>query len=53
VGAATPLTPLIGSFPVTVEGRHALSARLSNPGDTPARLYLKVDYLGPAVPTAF
>ena len=52
-GAATSLIPLITSFPVTVEGRHGLTARLSNPGDPPARLYVKVDYLGPAVPTAF
>jgi alpha-amylase len=52
-GAATPLTPFIASFPVTVEGSHVLTARLSNPGDPPARLYLKVGYMAPAVPTSF
>jgi alpha-amylase len=52
-GAATPNVPLMASFPVIVEGRHVLTARLSNSVDPPARLYLKVDYLGPAVSALF
>jgi alpha-amylase len=52
-GVATPTIPLVISFAVEVEGRHLLTAKLSSPGDPPARLYVKVDYLGPAVSTAF
>jgi hypothetical protein len=40
-------------FPVAVEGRYILTARLSNLGDPPARLYIKVDYLGPATSALF
>lgn len=52
-GTATPTVPLVASFPAAVEGRHVLTAGLSDSGVPPARLYLKVDYLGPAVSTAF
>ena len=52
-GEATATIPLVASFAVEVEGRHLLSAKLSNQEDPPARLYLKVDYLGPAVSNAF
>lgn len=52
-GLATPNVPLIVNYPVAVEGRYVLTARLSNPGDSPARLYLKVDYLGPATSILF
>jgi hypothetical protein len=52
-GVATPTIPLVASFAVEVEGHHLLTVKLSNPGDPPARLYLKVDYLGPAVSAAF
>jgi hypothetical protein len=47
-GHATPTVPLVASFPVTGEGRHVVTARLSNLGTPPARLYIKIDYLGPA-----
>ena len=33
------------------EGRYILQARLSNAAAPPARLYIKVDYLGPAEST--
>jgi alpha-amylase len=52
-GTADPILPLVASFPAVVEGRYVLTAKLSNAGDSPGRLYLKVDYLGPAVSTAF
>jgi alpha-amylase len=47
-GAATPTVPLTASVPVAVEGRYVLQAQLSAAGAAPARLYIKVDYLGPA-----
>jgi alpha-amylase len=52
-GSATPTIPLVASFRVAVEGRHVLTARLSNLREAPTRLYLKVDYLGPAASTLF
>jgi alpha-amylase len=52
-GAATPSVPLAISVNVPVEGRYILQAKLSNPGDAPARLYVKVDYMGPANSTLF
>ena len=52
-GAATPGVPFLTSFTAAAEGRHVLTARLSNAGDPPARLYLKVDYMGPATSTLF
>jgi alpha-amylase len=48
-GAATPGVPFLTSFTAAAEGGHVLTARLSNAGDPPARLYLKVDYMGPAL----
>jgi alpha-amylase len=52
-GAATPTTPLAIGVTVQQEGRYVLQARLSNAGASPARLYVKVDYLGPAKSTRF
>jgi alpha-amylase len=52
-GLATPNVPFFVNYPVAVEGRYVLTSRLSNPGDSPARLYLKVDYLGPATSILF
>jgi alpha-amylase len=52
-GPATSTVPYPASFPVIVEGRHSVSARLSNPGSPPARLYVKIDYLGPATSAVF
>jgi len=52
-GPATPTVPLTASFTVSTEGRHLITACLSTAGAPPARLYIKVDYLGPATPTAF
>ena len=51
--STTASVPLVLSFPAAVEGRHILTARLSNLGDPPARLYIKVDYLGPATSVLF
>jgi len=47
-GPATPTVPLTVSVRVAVEGRYVLQAELSPAGAAPARLYVKVDYLGPA-----
>ncbi len=52
-GLSAPSIPLTGSFTVAQEGRHILQARLPTAGATPARLYLKVDYIGPASSTHF
>jgi alpha-amylase len=47
-GAAGPLAPLTASFTVSTEGSHLITARLSTAGSPSARLYIKVDYLGPS-----
>jgi alpha-amylase len=47
-GPATPLLPLAASFTAVREGSHLIQARLSAAGASPARIYVKVDYLGPA-----
>ena len=47
-GATSASTPLAATFTVQTEGLHKLTARLSNAGAPPARLYMKVDYMGPA-----
>jgi alpha-amylase len=47
-GTATPTVPLVIVANVTAEGRYVLQAKLSNAGAAPARLYVKVDYMGPA-----
>lgn len=52
-GAATPTVPLAISVNIPAEGRYILQARLSNAAAPPARLYIKVDYLGPAESTLF
>jgi alpha-amylase len=52
-GTATPNVPFAASFSVAAEGRHVLTARLSRPGAAAARLYLKVDYMGPATSALF
>ncbi len=46
-GAATPSVPLVVGAAVAVEGRYILRARLSTAGAAPARLYVKIDYMGP------
>jgi hypothetical protein len=38
----------MASFTVSAEGTHLITARLSPAGSTSARLYIKVDYLGPS-----
>jgi len=52
-GEAGPLVPFGVRVAVLVEGRYILQAKLSNAGASPARLYVKVDYVGPAESTAF
>lgn len=52
-GMSTPGLPLSATFVATLEGRHVLQARLSKASASPARLYIKVDYLGPATSSAF
>ena len=52
-GRTTPNVPLSASFKVAQEGSHPIQARLSKPGTPPARVYIKVDYLGPASSTLF
>jgi alpha-amylase len=52
-GPATPALPLTTSFVVPAEGRCILQAQLTDPAAAPARLYIKVDYLGPATSTLF
>ncbi len=52
-GAATPSVPLAVSAPVSVEGRYILRAKLSTAGAAPARLYVKVDYMGPSQSVLF
>jgi alpha-amylase len=52
-GTADPLVPLVASAKVPIEGRYILQAQLSTPGTAPARLYVKVDYLAPAVSALF
>jgi hypothetical protein len=52
-GAAGPSAPLVLSANVSVEGRYVLQARLSTAGAASARLYVKVDYMGPAASTLF
>jgi hypothetical protein len=47
-GAAGPLAQLTASFTVSTEGSHLITARLSTAGSPSARLYIKVDYLGPS-----
>jgi alpha-amylase len=52
-GTGDPLVPLVANVNVPVEGRYILQAQLSTPGTVPARLYFKVDYVGPAVSALF
>jgi alpha-amylase len=52
-GAATPTAPLAIGVNVPQEGRYILQAKLSNGGAPPGRLYVKVDYLGPAESALF
>ena len=52
-GQCGPAVPLIAHFNVGQEGRYLLQARLSNAGAAPSRIYVKVDYIGPATSTAF
>jgi hypothetical protein len=52
-GAASPTIPLATSANIPTEGRYILQARLSNPAASPARLYIKTDYVGPMESTLF
>lgn len=52
-GQSQPDIPFTSSHVVAVEGRHLLQAKLSIPGAAAARIYIKVDYLGPATSTLF
>jgi len=52
-GPGGPTVPLTASFDVAKEGRHLLQAKLSTAGAVPARLYVKVDYLGPSTSDLF
>jgi alpha-amylase len=52
-GPAGPSNPLLASANVSVEGRYILQARLSTAGTAASRLYVKVEYLGPAASTLF
>ena len=47
-GKAEAMVPLTVGVTVPHEGRYVLRARLFHPGAAPARLYVKVDYVGPA-----
>jgi alpha-amylase len=49
-GATVPMSAVVA---VGQEGRYLLQARLSNAADAPARLYIKVDYAGPAESALF
>ncbi len=52
-GASSPNIPFQTGFDVGLEGRHVLQAQLSTDGAAPARIYIKVDYLGPATSSKF
>ena len=52
-GPTTPTVPLAASFNVATGGRYVIQAKLSAAGAAPARVYVKVDYLGPASSTLF
>jgi alpha-amylase len=47
-GQSTPSVPFMVSITVKQEGGHLIQARLSTAGAAPARIYVKVDYIGPA-----
>ncbi|RXH54826.1 alpha-amylase domain-containing protein [Granulicella sibirica] len=51
--AANGAVPLALSAAIEVEGRYVLRAKVSAAGAAPARLYVKVDYLGPAESALF
>jgi len=52
-GASTANVPLTASFMVAEEGRHVVQAKLSRVAAVPARIYIKVDYQGPATSALF
>ena len=52
-GAASPNAPLNLQFVAVSEGYFQLACRLSNPGDSPVRAYVKVEYQAPANSTLF
>ena len=52
-GECGPGAPLIAHFKVGTEGRYLLQAKLSKADAAPARIYVKVDYIGPAESKAF
>jgi alpha-amylase len=52
-GSCTANVPLAASFMVAAEGRHIVQAKLSGAAAAAARIYIKVDYQGPATSTLF
>lgn len=52
-GQTTPQVPLIASFNPAQEASYLIQAKLSTSGAPPARIYIKVDYLGPATSVVF
>lgn len=52
-GRSTPNVPFTARFNVVQEGSHGLQVRLSKAGATPARIYVKTDYIGPATSNLF
>jgi len=52
-GQTTPQLPLTTSFTPAQEASYLIQARLSTAGANPARIYIKVDYVGPASSVVF
>jgi alpha-amylase len=52
-GSSTPTVPFAASFNASREGFHLLQARLSDARAAAARLYVKVEYSGPATSELF
>jgi alpha-amylase len=52
-GSCTANVPLAASFMVAAEDRHVVQAKLSRAAAVAARIYIKVDYQGPATSTLF
>jgi alpha-amylase len=52
-GTSDALVPMTLTFDIAAEGRYLLQAKLSQGGSLPARVYIKADYLGPAISRLF
>jgi alpha-amylase len=52
-GQSQASVPLVASFDAGQEGFYILQAKLTSEGAPPARLYIKVDYVGPATSGSF